>query len=120
MPEYLKLLKISDENIKKEGELWRITFDIPADLPWFLGHFPERPILPAVITGEISDALIQHISSITPKMITTAKFKGPVLPHMSVVLTIQCKSEKETASILWQDAAAANTDDFLADLSFKL
>lgn len=120
MPEYLKLLNISDENIIKDGPSWQVSFGVPADLPWFSGHFPGQPILPAVITAEISDALISYVSGRSPMMITGAKFKGPVLPRMNITLSIQCNSEKETASILWQDAAATNTGDFLADLSFKL
>lgn len=122
MPEYLKLLKISAGDIKKTEDGWCIDLVIPDDLPWFSGHFPSQPVLPAVITAEISDALVNAAAAKDPQMIINAKFKGPVFPGTRVLITIKLDGP-ESVSVLWQESAASNTsgqESFLADLRFKL
>jgi 3-hydroxyacyl-[acyl-carrier-protein] dehydratase len=121
MPEYLKLLKLSAGDIKKTAAGWAAEFVVPEDLPWFSGHFPGQPVLPAVITTEISDTLIRAALGKDPKLVANAKFKGPVLPGFQVRLTLTASAD--SVSVLWQDVTHEKTPDnehFLADLKFKL
>jgi len=81
-----------------------IKWHVQDNLPYFDGHFPDNPILPAIALVDASiEALRQHLAlEQTPfiKQICTAKFKDIVAP--GDVLTI--KIEQETAArwnIIW-------------------
>lgn len=119
MPEYLKLLEITDENIKKTELGREVLVTLPGSLPWFNGHFPSQPVLPAVITTEISDALICWLYKIVPKFVITAKFKGPIFPATNLILTI-LNPRDDSVSIIWRNADEPNADQFLAELKFRL
>lgn len=58
------------------------SLEVPLDLPYFNGHFPNNPILPAVGLIDILNAVIREY--INPKLsilsIKRAKFTSPILP----------------------------------------
>lgn len=119
MPEYLKLLEISEENTKKTELGQELTLELPATLPWFNGHFPNQPVLPAVITTEISDALIRNFCNVAPEFVITAKFKGPIFPGTRLIISL-LQPKDDSASIIWRNADEADAGQFLADLKFRL
>jgi 3-hydroxymyristoyl/3-hydroxydecanoyl-(acyl carrier protein) dehydratase len=57
-------------------------FTIPADSPWFSGHFPDNPILPGVAQLEMVAAAIAGISSknLYVSRLSRVKFKNLVRP----------------------------------------
>jgi len=119
MPNYLKLLNIAAEHIKKTDDFVCVAFTVPSSLPWFDGHFPGQPVLPAVITAEISDALIENIYKVSPKHVINAKFKGPIFPDMNLNVTLQ-KLNEDSVNIVWKKADESGSDQFLADMKFRI
>jgi len=101
MPDYIKLLNITAENIKKTDASIFVTFDVPSSLPWFDGHFPEQAVLPAVIIAEISDALTEHIYGVSPKWVASAKFKGPVYPNKNICVMLHTFNS-DSVQIVWK------------------
>ena len=119
MPDYIKLLNIAAENIKKTDDSTSVNFSVPHSLPWFDGHFPGQPVLPAVITAEISDALIVKIYGVSPQLVSNAKFKGPIFPDMNLNVTVQ-KHGEDSVSVIWRKSDEPDTEQFLADMRFRL
>lgn len=76
---------------------FRSTFSIPAQHPCLPGHFPGRPIVPAVLLLQaIADALRPHFDNRSPTRVSTAKFLHPVLPEQT--LTLQLVTNPNSAS----------------------
>ena len=119
MPDYIKLLNIAPENIKKTEDSVSVSFTVPRSLPWFDGHFPGQPVLPAVITVEISDALIENIYGVSPQLVANAKFKGPIFPDMSLRVTLY-KQVGNSISIIWRKTNDLDSDQYLADMKFRI
>lgn len=119
MPDYIKLLNIAAENIKKTDDSALVNFIVPASLPWFDGHFPGQPVLPAVITAEISDALIEKVYGISPQLVSNAKFKGPIFPGMEMTVSLSRHSE-DSVSTIWRKTDEPDTEQFLADMRFRI
>lgn len=62
---------------------WRLELDVPPQLRWFDGHFPEHPVLPGV--AQIDWAVrLAHVAfelpSSAPPRIERAKFQRTVSP----------------------------------------
>ena len=66
-----------------------IALSIPADHPAFAGHFPGRPIVPAVVLLAEALAAIEGESSGVrgPLTLTNAKFLLPVGPDTPLTLS---------------------------------
>ena len=62
---------------------------IPADSPWFDGHFPDAPVLPAIAQLDMVIAMIAEAegAAFTLKSATRAKFKRLIGPGAALVLT---------------------------------
>ena len=119
MPDYIKLLNISAENIKKTEDSALVHFSVPRSLPWFDGHFPSQPVLPAVITAEISDALIEKVYGISPQLVSNAKFKGPIFPDTDLIVILS-KHSDDSVSTIWRKSDEIDTEQFLADMRFRI
>lgn len=77
-------------------------WSVPADLPFFQGHFPEQPILPAVATIDLS---IQWLGSqlgrkLSLKKIKNAKFTAPISPGQTIQATAVPVGEQEWQTTL--------------------
>lgn len=73
---------------------WRV----PADLPYFQGHFPGQAIFPAVgIVDATLHALRLHLSSPSLQLvgISSAKFLSPILPQAKVELKFRPVGESQ-------------------------
>lgn len=71
-------------------------FSISAKHPCLSGHFPDRPIVPAVLLLQaVADALRPHVGNRAPIAVNAAKFLLPVLPEQA--LTLQLKIDHATA-----------------------
>ena len=77
----------------------RYVFD--ADFPGFSGHFPGRPILPAVVQIMTANLLIETAtgSSLQAAAIERAKFVRPIVPGELVEIT--CRRLAGAAAELW-------------------
>jgi 3-hydroxymyristoyl/3-hydroxydecanoyl-(acyl carrier protein) dehydratase len=90
---------------------------LPADLPYFDGHFPGMPMFPAV---GIIDASIYCLQIYTgrkgelAKAVTNAKFLNPITPGQSV--EIEVKGTGPDWQVEWRDPGSSKE---LANLKIK-
>jgi len=66
---------------------------VPADSPWFLGHFPNEPILPGIALIDLTQqAIIEDAAARGEEIIFEAlkrvRFTGPVRPGESLKVNI--------------------------------
>lgn len=78
-----------------DGQL-RVELRVPADSPWFEGHFPGHPILPGVVqigwAATLASAWIG--SDVPPVRLTRIKFKHPLGPGARLSLVLYRKDER--------------------------
>ncbi len=75
----------------------RLCLDIPEDLSWFRGHFPDQPVLPGIIQLHwatiISCALFGF--GAPPDQIKRLKFKKVVVPPRVLELVVSRHGQQE-------------------------
>lgn len=72
---------------------WRRFFCFPADFVGFAGHFPDRPILPAIVQICMVRLFWNDVfSSVDALDVLSAKFLKPILPDQKIMV---CLSEKK-------------------------
>jgi 3-hydroxymyristoyl/3-hydroxydecanoyl-(acyl carrier protein) dehydratase len=75
----------------------RLCLDIPADLSWFRGHFPNQPVLPGIVQLHwaiiISCALFEFAGP--PDQIKRLKFKKVVIPPRVLELLVTRHGQQE-------------------------
>lgn len=77
---------------------FRAALRLPADSPWFRGHFPSRPLLPGL--GML--ALVVHLARqasgrerLRLARVTRCRFKGLVLPGQLLGLAVELSGADE-------------------------
>src|ERR1044072_4757966 len=63
---------------------------VPTDLPFFNGHFPGRPILPAVATVDYIVTWLEKQlggSQLKLQEVKSAKFAAPITPGLTIQIT---------------------------------
>jgi len=75
---------------KSSGDSAEYLFDIPAGLTWFDGHFPDDPILPAVVQVDWAIHFAQSLGFDPDRFVGLArlKFKAVIVPGMLVRLSL--------------------------------
>ena len=68
-----------------------LDLSVPADCPWFEGHFPEMPILPGVVQVGWAAHYAHTLFGLGPGVaaLEQVKFKRPVGPGMRLTLTLK-------------------------------
>ena len=70
-------------NIKKtKSNQFVADVRVPSDSPWFVGHFPDEPILPGVAQLDMALSVISHFSKrqIKIKGVERVRFKKIIRP----------------------------------------
>ncbi|QQX79886.1 thioester dehydrase [Shewanella sp. KX20019] len=90
--------KIDDDSI-----CWRL--DIPAELEYFKGHFPEQPVLPGVTQLDWAIKLgCQHFGYASDvAVLEVLKFQQLMLPNTQVNLTISHNAAKAKLTFTYSD-----------------
>jgi 3-hydroxymyristoyl/3-hydroxydecanoyl-(acyl carrier protein) dehydratase len=72
---------------------------VPADSPWFEGHFPQMAILPGVVQVGWAAHYAHDLFALGPGVIALeqVKFKRPVEPGMLLTLTLRPDAVKQRA-----------------------
>jgi 3-hydroxyacyl-[acyl-carrier-protein] dehydratase len=94
------------------------TLAVPADHPCLAGHFPGRPVVPAVLLLQlVQSALRQHLGEVVLEGVPTAKFLLPLVPEQEFGLVLQIDAARGRASFrcACRDGVAAR-----GELSFRL
>ena len=92
------------ETLTDEGLIW--TFRVPADFPFFEGHFPGHPILPGVVAlGWLLAGAERFLGrNVEAAELLNVKFQVVVLPGADVELCITPKTGGRLQGILRSEA----------------
>ena len=84
-----------------------LRFIIAADHPCLDGHFPGRPVVPAVVLlDEILSAARRHLSGVGRlRAVSNAKFLQPVLPEQAVTVSLDLRDAGATIEFRCRTAA---------------
>ncbi|MDN5873928.1 MAG: hypothetical protein L0H29_06040 [Sinobacteraceae bacterium] len=84
-------------------EHWCYRLFIPPELAWFVGHFPDQPVLPGVaqIGWAIRFARQAFQFDADPLRIDRVKFQQPIVPGDSVQLTLRHKLLDGLSQVDW-------------------
>ena len=83
---------LSSESLNTAGLRW--TFQVPASLPFFEGHFPGHPILPGVVALSWMLAAAERFLArpIQAVELLNVKFQVVILPGAELELTVVPKA----------------------------
>jgi len=77
---------------------------IQQELSWFVGHFPEQPVLPGVVQTHWACEFAQHIFALKGlKKVSNLKFKTMVLPDTELTLKISFNQAKNVVAFSYQN-----------------
>jgi 3-hydroxyacyl-[acyl-carrier-protein] dehydratase len=87
---------------------FRQRYVFRADFPAFAGHFPGRPILPAVLQIMAACLLVEAATGqhVLPTLIERAKFVNTIVPD--AVVEIGCRRLPGAATEVWEVRIDAN------------
>lgn len=98
-----KEIKAAGSQMEITGEGFSMAFIFPPDFIGFDGHFPDNPILPAVvqIMAGACAAMAAEQTDFTTRNVSRAKFVRPILPNEELVISgsIQHKNGNRIAPI---------------------
>ncbi|MCB2145511.1 MAG: hypothetical protein KQI81_03490 [Deltaproteobacteria bacterium] len=80
----------SFDNQEADGEV-KAHIRVPADSPWFDGHFPDAPVLPGVAQlGMVHDLLCRIYNQGLPvRQVSRVRFKQMIHPDQALTLTVK-------------------------------
>jgi len=84
-----------------------LEWKVDPDLPYFNGHFPQSPILPAIAIVDASTYLLQRVLNrpdLKLKDVVAAKFMSPIQPNQVVHIDLQQLKEDEW-QIDWKESS---------------
>ena len=102
------------------GSTARATWTVPADAPYFDGHFPGLPIFPGVAIVDASLFLLRlrlGVARLNPRGVPSAKFLNPVVPGMRVRLDVAPAAGENVWQVEWSEESSAKP---LASLRIQL
>lgn len=81
-----------------------LQFQLPSDLFWFQGHFPEQAILPGVTQIHFVMHYAKTLLNIDLpfKGMDVIKFQRPIFPNETVELTIQWSPDNHKLNFQYQ------------------
>jgi 3-hydroxymyristoyl/3-hydroxydecanoyl-(acyl carrier protein) dehydratase len=91
-------------HIRSVDPIFELDFKIPTSLPYYEGHFPDNPVLPAVAIIDFSLIALEKIfnTRYSLRKIQSAKFKKPIFPGSNISIQIEAL-QPETYKITWTE-----------------
>ena len=76
--------------IDTDGTAASLQLKLPRRLPWFDGHFPDRPILPGIAQVHLAGVAARSLFGIDQRIVGTGrlKFQRPLIPDVVVTLDL--------------------------------
>ena len=86
--DYLRTKALRGIRQQDNGEIVSGTFHFSADFAGFQGHFPGRPILPAIVQCAAVRVLLEQVlaGELLPSEMAGLKWQRPILPDETVVI----------------------------------
>lgn len=86
----------------------QFRFEVPQNLSYFIGHFPDNPVLPAVAIMDISHFFInQAFHEQNPlnsyKEVPQLKIKTSVLPNQICIIEV-LKKDESRYEVFWKSS----------------
>jgi len=110
-----------------ENDRWQVQWEISPQLPYFEGHFPGFPILPAFATLDVTLEAVRLLDpNAALKKLHSAKFRKPIAPSQTVLILLQKQASPKPGHSIWKvqwksQPFGSNTEpELLADLGFEL
>lgn len=99
-----KLFSIHYKEIHEDSA--EVLLSVPATSPYFDGHFPDFPLLPAVAQVNIGMELAKQCFGVTtaPYQIKKCKFSNILVPETEVKVSLKLSQDRETITIKTEDA----------------
>ncbi len=106
--------------VDREGEGVVGRFRLPAAFTGFQGHFPGRPVLPAVceIMAVVATWRRWTGREITLREIVSAKFLAPVLPDRDLAVACRVPADEASSGVL--RAVIECGDARVADIALRI
>lgn len=103
----LKEIKVTNDNYIEA------LADVPADSPWFLGHFPGEPILPGIaIVYMVGQAIIHDTlkkgEQVQLRALKRVRFTRPVRPKETLLVSITGEEKGEEVLFSFKVASQGN------------
>tara|TARA_R110002167_G_scaffold84254_2_gene228995 strand:+ start:2201 stop:3955 length:1755 start_codon:yes stop_codon:yes gene_type:complete len=78
-----------------------LDLQIPADLQYFVGHFPRHPILPGVVQIDWASRFGRHYLAVQGAFcgMKNIKFVNPILPGDHITLTLSLKNRDDSGDV---------------------
>lgn len=101
LTEAIRSSAVGDIERRADGSV-RQRYVFSPDFPGFSGHFPGRPILPAVLQIMAANQLVEAATGqrLLSAAIERAKFVQPIVP--GAVVEITCRRLPGAAADLWE------------------
>ncbi|MHB8835522.1 MAG: 3-hydroxyacyl-ACP dehydratase FabZ family protein [Candidatus Methylomirabilia bacterium] len=101
LTEAIRAAAVADIERQGDGSV-RQRYVFPADFPGFAGHFPGRPILPAVLQIMAATLLVEAATGqrLLATAIERAKFVLPIVP--GALVEIACRRLPGALADLWE------------------
>ena len=96
---------------RQDPGAWTFELDLPAELPYFDGHFPETPILPAVAQIDWAVRLAREHFNVGERFssLRALKFMRVVQPGAPLTLALRRHSPRATTFEYAQGGAACSS-----------
>lgn len=96
----------SDDNTQ---DSWHKTFHLEASFIAFLGHFPDHPVLPAIVQILMAQITVEEATGEANVMqeLIQAKFIMPIIPNMEVKCIVTPIGPKKWQAIINADGKNA-------------
>lgn len=96
-----------------DGNYIEALADVPADSPWFSGHFPGKPILPGIaLIHLVKQAIIlktqKEGKQLKIHMLKRVRFMQPVWPGESLQIIIKAEDTDENVLFSFKVAKKEN------------
>lgn len=82
----------------------RLHLEVPTDLTYFEGHFPEVPLLPGVVQVAWAIELGQRLLGVSGNFrgLNAVKFMRVIQPACTVVLSLEYQREKRQLDFVYE------------------